>query len=341
MAPEKPLTKKQRTILDAIIFLIHKGELPTVREVGALVGLRSPATVLKHLRVLEKASLISLSGKSRGIRIVDPVLLERVIQDTAGADPSGDLKDGDPLSKVIQTHLPEVARLASPSTCSREPSGTREPSGAREPSGFRPEDGSSERIRNLFALRRSPPTIPLVGAIAAGNPFESHSDGFMSDAYNLDNGCSPSETSSREFSSTPSSSTPTLGIDPKVFCDSGDVMALKVEGNSMVNAGILDGDYAIIRRQNTVEEGEIAAVIINGEGTLKRWHTGGSSKSRSSKRHSSGTTSLSRFTQGKSVCLKPENENFEPIEITEEEGKDVLVIGKYVGLVRGINPFVY
>ena len=84
----------------------------------------------------------------------------------------------------------------------------------------------------------------------------------------------------------------------------------------MVDAGILSGDYAIIRRQNTVEDGEIAAVIINGEGTLKRWHV----------RSDGGK---------KSVCLKPENERFKPIEISESEGHNVLVIGKYVGLVRG------
>ena len=80
MMTEKPLTSRQRTILEAILFLIGKGDLPTVREVGSLVGLRSPATVMKHVRVLEKASLISVSGKSRGIRISDPELLERVIQ---------------------------------------------------------------------------------------------------------------------------------------------------------------------------------------------------------------------------------------------------------------------
>ena len=86
----------------------------------------------------------------------------------------------------------------------------------------------------------------------------------------------------------------------------------------MVDAGILDGDYAIIRRQNTVEEGEIAAVIVNGEGTLKRWHV----------------------SADKQISLRPENEKFEPIEIEEDDGAEVLVIGKYVGLVRGDIQFL-
>ena len=92
----------------------------------------------------------------------------------------------------------------------------------------------------------------------------------------------------------------------------------------MVNAGILDGDYAIIRRQSTVEEGEIAAVIINGEGTLKRWSC------------KFGIDPNRKTT----VSLLPENDKFDPIEITEDEGKDVLVIGKYVGLIRGIQPLL-
>ncbi len=186
----------------------------------------------------------------------------------------------------------------------------------------RPPDGNAPR------------RIPLAGAIAAGHPFESYPDAYVPDEFNSDEFNSGADNFA-EFSPTaaPSSSTvsaggPTLEIDPKVFCDSGDVLALKVEGDSMVDAGILDGDYAIIRRQNTVEEGEIAAVIINGEGTLKRW----------------SCNSQGRFgfdpNRKTSISLLPENDNFDPIEITEDEGKDVLVIGKYVGLIRGIQPLL-
>ena len=86
---------------------------------------------------------------------------------------------------------------------------------------------------------------------------------------------------------------------------------------------VLDGDYAIIRRQNTVEDGEIAAVIINGEGTLKRWHV----RSRKPSSEDTGDKKIIR--------LSPANERIDPIEITEDDGKDVIIIGKYVGLVRG------
>jgi SOS-response transcriptional repressor LexA len=184
------------------------------------------------------------------------------------------------------------------------------------------------RPRNRGAA--PPRGIPLAGAIAAGHPFESYSDAYAPDEFFPDDKFRDAEYSptAAPSSSTASAGGPTLEIDPKVFCDSGDVLALKVEGDSMVDAGILDGDYAIIRRQNTVEEGEIAAVIINGEGTLKRWRC-----------NLQGRFGLDP-NRKTSISLLPENDNFDPIEITEDEGKDVLVIGKYVGLIRGIQPLL-
>ena len=94
---------------------------------------------------------------------------------------------------------------------------------------------------------------------------------------------------------------------------------MKIEGDSMVEAGILEGDYVILRRQETVENGEIAAVFIEGEGTLKRlyWDSDGESN------------------ESRSVRLEAENQNFDSMTITEEKRKEVVVFGKYVGLVRG------
>jgi repressor LexA len=92
-------------------------------------------------------------------------------------------------------------------------------------------------------------------------------------------------------------------------------MALRVTGESMIGAGILDGDLVIIRRQTAVDDGEIAAVEVDGEVTLKRWN---------------GPAVLDG-----SVRLIPANPALRPIEIAAADGKDVRVLGKYVGLVRG------
>lgn len=262
------LTRSQQKVLDAILFFQRKGELPTVREIGALLGHRSPATVFKHLRTLERAKLISMNGKSRGIRITDPSLLKGAMQ----------------------------IGLSTPL--------------ALQPAPSRP----AERPR----------FVPLVGVIAAGRPFESYADGFL----DFDDGFSPDletnlERSQRQDQRPDAVQGHAIPIDPRLFAESGELLALRVEGDSMVNAGILDGDYVIIRRQNTVEEGDIAAVIINGEGTLKRWHV--------RSRKVNGEDAAGK----KIIQLAPANERFDPIEITEDDAKDILVFGKYVGLVRG------
>jgi repressor LexA len=51
-----------------------------------------------------------------------------------------------------------------------------------------------------------------------------------------------------------------------------EAFALKVEGSSMVEAGILDGDYVIVRKQEIADDGDIVVALIDGEATLKRLH---------------------------------------------------------------------
>ena len=60
---------------------------------------------------------------------------------------------------------------------------------------------------------------------------------------------------------------------PEGFFGKGsDLFMLQVNGNSMIEIGIQNGDYVVIRRQNTAENGEIAAVLIENEVTLKRFY---------------------------------------------------------------------
>ena len=70
---------------------------------------------------------------------------------------------------------------------------------------------------------------------------------------------------------------------------------VKVNGNSMINAGISNGDILIIDRSLEPSDGKVVIGIINGEFTVKRI-----------------------LKKGKKIFLKPENENFKPIEITED-----------------------
>jgi repressor LexA len=86
---------------------------------------------------------------------------------------------------------------------------------------------------------------------------------------------------------------------------------LEVKGDSMIDAGILDGDYVVIRRQDHAQDGEIIAALIDGEeATVKRL----------------------RRADGK-VMLISENPNYPPMVFE----RDVAVIGKVVTVLRKIG----
>ncbi|MBN1441132.1 MAG: hypothetical protein JXA90_00415 [Planctomycetes bacterium] len=301
------LTKKQRLILDAILFLIRRGEIPTVREVGALVGLRSSATVSKHLKALEAEKLIKTSGKSRGIRIIDRELLETLLEEGEAPPPpefTAPDADEDPAEQAILREQVLKIHFAGP-----------------------------DQARRSLGIR--PGGIRVEGVIAAGPPCETRPEAF------------------RPFAGEAPLS---LAIDPRLFGAGGEIFALRVEGDSMVDVGIFDGDYAIVRRQREVEDGEIAVVLVDGEATLKRWHhvrrgeprnhldaalsTGGSHDRNSVSALQPSTSSARQNADDNEeyreiVRLVPASDNYDPIEITEVDRKEVIVFGKYVGLVRG------
>jgi repressor LexA len=89
---------------------------------------------------------------------------------------------------------------------------------------------------------------------------------------------------------------------------SGKRFALQVKGDSMIGAGILDGDKVIVKQQGTAENGEIVCAIINGEATLKRF-----------------------FKKDGVVTLKAENEKYAPIVVSAGEFR---IAGRVVGLLR-------
>ncbi len=122
--------------------------------------------------------------------------------------------------------------------------------------------------------------IPLIGRIAAGRPLQA----LENFEGRLDLG--------QEFGAHP------------------DCFALRVKGDSMVDAGILDGDIAIIQSSPRVRHGEIAAVAIDNEATVKRVEL---------------EPGLMR--------LIPANAAYRPLEIREGE-HDVRVLGAVVGIVR-------
>ncbi|HEX7076800.1 MAG TPA: transcriptional repressor LexA [Candidatus Eisenbacteria bacterium] len=93
----------------------------------------------------------------------------------------------------------------------------------------------------------------------------------------------------------------------------GKHFALRVRGDSMKNAGILDGDMVIVKHESPVKSGEIAVVLIGDEATVKRY-----------------------FPRKDKLLLLPENDDYEPIEVTATD-PDVRVAGKVVGVFRRLD----
>lgn len=89
--------------------------------------------------------------------------------------------------------------------------------------------------------------------------------------------------------------------------------ALRCKGDSMINARIFDGDIVFIREQPEVENGEIAAVLIGDEATLKRV-----------------------YKTENSIELRPENPTFKPLYYQKEEMNKVRILGKAVGFYSNI-----
>ena len=90
---------------------------------------------------------------------------------------------------------------------------------------------------------------------------------------------------------------------------------LKAHGDSMIGARILDGDMVFIRQQDSVDNGEIAAVIINDEATLKRVYF---------------------YPEEGKLILTPENPRYAPLVYVGEELDSIKIIGKAVAFQSGV-----
>lgn len=206
------MTKMQQTIYDYIArMLVEQGYPPSVREIGAAVGLKSPSTVHFHLKHMEELGVIKKSGR-KGRTIT--------------------------LAKPAQT----AVTAAKPAAEEIEPPAGR---------------------------------VPIVGTVAAGTPILAQE--CIEDYLTFDTG----------------------GRD-------GEYFALRVRGESMLNAGILPGDLVVVHQQREAHNGEIIVALIEDEATVKR---------------------LKR--KGSEVWLMPENDAYSPID-----GRNASILGKVSAVIR-------
>ncbi len=88
----------------------------------------------------------------------------------------------------------------------------------------------------------------------------------------------------------------------------GDYFALKVQGDSMIDAHIIDGDFVVLKRQYTAHNGAIVAAVVDGKATLKKF-----------------------YIKDNVVELVPQNKEYQTIRLSPE---DVRIVGVMVGLIR-------
>lgn len=146
--------------------------------------------------------------------------------------------------------------------------------------GFIRRDPTKPRAIDLLEEKPWEKTvnIPLVGNVTAGEPILAEEN--IQDVFSFPQGL--------------------LGTQDKTFM-------LRVQGESMIKAGIFDGDYIMVREQDTANDGDIVVALIEKESaTVKRF-----------------------FKEKDRIRLQPENDTMEPFYETEVE-----ILGKVIGIYR-------
>ena len=135
-------------------------------------------------------------------------------------------------------------------------------------------DRATDAMKSLV----KPDGLPLVGSVAAGQPVLA-------------------EENIEDY----------VPVPEIVGGETGEFV-LRIKGESMREAGILEGDLVVVRPQDTATDGEVVVALVGEEATVKRF-----------------------FREADHVCLQPENDSFEPIR-----SKGVKVLGRVVGLLRSM-----
>ena len=202
------ITKRQEDVLNYIKkYVVDHGFPPSTREIGAALGLSSPATVHTHLKKLEDAGCIrKTNSKFRTIEIV----------------------------------------------------------------------GDNEYAKKDEELVK----VPLLGTVSCGNPIEA-----IEVPYEL------------------------ISLPSYLIPKKKEVFTLKVDGTSMINAGIYDGDNILIEQTKDVENGDMVVALLEDSATVKTF-----------------------YKEDGHIRLQPENDTMDPIIVDDCE-----ILGKVFGVFRFFN----
>jgi repressor LexA len=216
------LTQRQHQVLEFIrLSISQRGYPPTLREIGAHMGIRSTNGVNDHLRALERTGYLTREDmKSRAFR------------------PCG----------------------VAPAT-------------AESP----PDNDASTDQSDVFE-------VPILGRVAAGAPL-------LAQENLID----------------------TVHVDRAMLRGTRQVFGLRVQGDSMIEAGILNGDYIFVRRQPTGDRGDIVVALINDEATVKYY-----------------------YPEKDYVRFQPANSQMAPILVRASDFRSTMILGVVIGVFRRI-----
>lgn len=144
--------------------------------------------------------------------------------------------------------------------------------------GFLIKDGNARRGLRVVRPETGAVTLPLAGTVAAGKPIEAVAN-------------------------------PDTVEVPASMVGPGENFVLRVQGDSMIGDGILDGDLVLVRKQAVAENGQTVVALIAGEATVKRF-----------------------YRKGKRIELHPANPGMVPIVVEDEES--FRIEGVVVGVIR-------
>jgi repressor LexA len=238
------LTQRQQMVLDYIRqSIVDRGYPPTLREIGARMGIRSTNGVNDHLRALERKGYLTREDmKSRALRPMTP----------------GDAP--------------------------RPPGETRETNGHAhahvENGAYADGHFAGARPANDDDLV----DVQILGRVAAGLPL-------LAEEAVID----------------------TVRIDRGLLRGGREVFGLRVTGDSMIEAGIMNGDYIFVKKQITAQRGDIVVALIAEEATVKYY-----------------------FPEKDYIRFQPANQSMAPILVRAMDFRPTMLLGVVVGVFRRI-----
>jgi repressor LexA len=254
------LTQRQQMVLDFIRQSItERGYPPTLREIGARMGIRSTNGVNDHLRALERKGYLTREDmKSRALR------------------PTG-LND-----RPEQPALPGLG----PSISSNGVNGVN-----GQPGAHAHDAHGHAHVGSLGDPSHASPAndddlleVQILGRVAAGLPL-------YAEEQVID----------------------TVRIDRGLLKGGREVFGLKVHGDSMIDAGILNGDYIFVKKTPTAQRGEIVVAMIGDEATVKYY-----------------------FPEKDYVRFQPANKTMAPILVRATDFRPTMLLGVVVGVFRRV-----